>query len=189
MFGSGFQCVDYGGDGGSQAFMFPEPHDGPVGRCKRLIGDAVSVHIPSKLRGPVPVVRCRHAAMVRANVPEASIHKDGDLAGGEDDIWPDLHRPEIDPEIFPVAIPHPVELGAESDFRLGVGTAVGTHVPRAALVERRRVDTPRVRILPRTLRVVFRHGSVDSYGVMNPRDDTFTRDRCSWSASTGKAAG
>lgn len=187
MFGSALESVDHGCNRGIPVFVFPDPDHRPAGLGQRCIGNSVSVHVPLQLRRPVPVVRGGHSPVLRADMPEASIDEDSHLPGSKDHVGTDLCGAEVEPEILPVAITHPMELGSQGNFRFGVAPPIRTHIPRSAFTEWRRVSSARVRLLACALRFVFRHGSVDSDGCTYVSDDTVTYSRCSLPTTTRKA--
>lgn len=90
--------------------MLPDPDHRPPSRSERDVRLAVSLDISLQFGRPVPLVRGRHPAVVRACVPEATIYEDRDSARGEDNVGPD--RPtagDRDREILPEAVPEAVE--------------------------------------------------------------------------------
>lgn len=137
--------------------MFPEPDYSPACSFERGIDPAISLHVPAELGRPVPLVGGRLPSMLWADVPEAAVDEDGNLLGGEDDVWSDLDVPQVEPEVLAVAEAHAMEGLAQSDLRLGVRAPVGLHVVGAALIERSGIDAALVSPLPRLSSVDLSH--------------------------------
>jgi hypothetical protein len=92
--------------------MLPDADYSPSSRVQTLVGVSVALHIGRKLGDPPGSVGLRHGRMLRAAVPEASIHVYDDASPGEYDVgspaqpwqWGDVYAvpqtstPQLPPE-------------------------------------------------------------------------------------------
>jgi hypothetical protein len=145
--------------GAIKILVFPDPDDVPAGGAEGAVDRPVSFQVPPKLRGPVPVVGRRVAAVLGADVPEAPVNEHGHLAGTEDDVWanPDT-AVKLQEKILPEPHAAAVEGTPQCRLRLGVHPPVRPHVPRPPLVQGRRVEALVMGALPQGVAVVVRHG-------------------------------
>jgi len=142
-----------------KTLVFPQSDNPPASIEKSRVSNAVAFHVPPELGSPIPLVGGGLPPMNRANVPETSIDKHGDLASGEDDVWPNPHSLEIESVILPVSQPELVQCAPQRNFRLGARPANGLHVAGTALVQRLWVATRRVGSLACLLSIRSRHGA------------------------------
>src|SRR5258708_13287407 len=111
--------------------MLPEPDYLPAGLTKSGIRGPVPVHVAAQLRFPVPGIRRWLAAVLRTAMPEAAIHEDGDLPGGEHDVWPDPDPvSKVEPVILAIAEAHPAPPPPPRQLGLRVGAAAAPQLPR-----------------------------------------------------------
>lgn len=148
MFGIRLHRCHHGRHGRGQGFVFPKPDHLPASRLKRRVDALVAFHVPAKLGRPVPLVRRGLPAMLRADMPEAAVNEDSNLLRGEDDVGPDLDLTQVQPKVLAVAQSKAVQRATQGDLGFGIGSPVGLHVARPALVERRWIDAPLVGLLP-----------------------------------------
>ncbi len=67
--------------------MFPKPQDIPAVRLELPVYIPVAFHIPGDLVFPETGVLPGGTEMLRASMPKAAIHKNGDLLPGKNNIW------------------------------------------------------------------------------------------------------
>lgn len=109
--------------------VLPDAQHGPSGGRQCCVGGAVAFDVPAELGRPVPLVSRGLATMLRADVPEAAVHEDRDLACGEHDVWPGLGAVGQAKEmVLSVPVPESVQGAAQGDFWFGVRPAIGLHV-------------------------------------------------------------
>lgn len=140
--------------GVSHVLMLPDAHYGPARAGQGLVGRDVAYNVPAQFRCPVPLVGCRLAAMYRADVPEAAVNKDSDLAAREDDVGADADPCEVKSVILPEPKASRMQRRPKRDLRLCVRSAVRPHVPRPAWADRQWNLGPWQRPAPAT-----RHGT------------------------------
>lgn len=135
---------DHGGHRGDRVFkrqVLPDTHDSPTRAHQSFIGCLVTLDVAAQLRRPVPLVRRRLPAVLRANVPEAPVDENGDFLGRENDVWADPHPfGQVEAEVLPVAISEAVQRAAQRDFRFRVGPPVRAHVARPPRARSSRVQ-------------------------------------------------
>ncbi|SNS47956.1 hypothetical protein SAMN05216276_101060 [Streptosporangium subroseum] len=160
---------------GGKRFMLPEADNLPARRSQRSISCAVTLDVTPQLGSPVPLVRGGLPAVHRADVPEASVDKYGDLPCSEDDVWPDPDSSwQIQPEVLAVPVATRVQGFPERDLGLRIGPPVGPHVPRTPLAGCSRVSALRLRYRRLCILVHIGHDLADVPSV------------CSASASIGE---
>lgn len=149
-----------------EEFVLPDADDAPSFAAQGFTDDSVAIHVAAKLRCPVPLVRRRLTAVLRAHVPEASVDEHRDLARCEHDVRLDTH-PVIEPEkkIFSVPVAKLVQCLPEPDLGLRVSSSVGAHVAGSAGVQRSRIDARGVRSLTGFAEVLFRHDHTNCQAV------------------------
>jgi hypothetical protein len=76
------------GPGPSFQFVFPNADYVPTRRAQNFSGGQVPPHIPFDLCSPILLIARRHPAMLRASVPKAAVHKNGDVFFGKNKIRP-----------------------------------------------------------------------------------------------------
>lgn len=157
MFGAGIYRSNDCLHGSGEVLVFPQPDNAPASSFQGGVDNPIALHVPAKLRRPVPLVRCRMASVDGTNMPEAAIHEDRDLPSREDDVWPDLHFPQVKAKILPVPIAEPMQCAPEHHFRLGVRSPVRLHVARPALVQRRGVEPALVSLFAGSKSLGVRH--------------------------------
>jgi hypothetical protein len=72
---------------GHGVLMLPNSHDDPSGLLKGLVVAPVAGNILVQLGAPPFSIRLGGDSVLRATVPETSIHKDGNLRSGQCDVW------------------------------------------------------------------------------------------------------
>jgi hypothetical protein len=112
--------------------VFPDADHPPARGSERCVGGSVALDVASEFRRPVPLVVCRLATVLGADVPEAPVHEDGYAAPREDEVGAYPGVRQIEPVVLPKPPTPPVQEGAQSDLRLGVAPADGGQVPSAA---------------------------------------------------------
>src|SRR5258708_2937755 len=138
--------IDHLGNRHVDRLMLPEPDYLPADLTKSGIRGAVPVHVAAQLGFPVPSIRRWLAAVLRTAMPEAAIHEDGDLPGGEHDVWPDPDPvSKVEPVILAIAEAQPVQRPPQRQLGLRVGAAVGPHVRRTPGAGWLRIPRPRGR--------------------------------------------
>ena len=75
-------------------FVLPDADDKPTGFSERLVGLAIPADVAFDFFFPPAAVPGRRPMMLRAAVPEAAIHHDGDARWAEDDVSGPAHRPD-----------------------------------------------------------------------------------------------
>src|SRR5258708_15554859 len=127
--------IDHLGNRHVDRLVLPEPDHRPARLAKSRISGPVPVDVTAQLRFPVPGIRRWLAAVLRTAVPEAAIHEDGDLPGGEHDVRPDPYPVgQRESVILAIAEAEPVQRPPQRQLGLGVGAAGSPHVrptPRA----------------------------------------------------------
>lgn len=124
-------------------YVLPQPDDTPPSRLKSFVGGPVALDVPAQLRSPVPLVAGRLPTVFRADMPEAAVNEDRDLARSEHDVRTDTNAfGEIEPEVLAVPVALSVERAAQGDLGFGVGPAVRPHVPRSSLAGRPWIGPP-----------------------------------------------
>src|SRR5260221_8082252 len=126
--------------------VLPEPDHRPARLAKSRISGPVPVDVTAQLRFPVPGIRRWLAAVLRTAVPEAAIHEDGDLPGGQHDVRPDPYPVgQLESVILAIAEAEPVQRPPQRQLGLGVGAAVSPHVRRTPGARWLRIAQPRNR--------------------------------------------
>lgn len=103
--------------------VLPDPDDQPSSRCEALVGVAITEPIGLDFLAPIALVRLWPSRVLRAPVPEASIHEDRDVRGTEDYVRTATSIRE-DRAVHTEAQSSSVQLASQSELRLGV-TAPG----------------------------------------------------------------
>lgn len=111
---------------GNDWIMLPCPHDRPACLDEQSIYQSVASSIPLDLLSPVLGIGSRRLVMLRASVPEATIHEHGDFRAGKDDVSSVAHSCERR-KIDSVAEPSRMNQGSECQLRLRVATPVRDH--------------------------------------------------------------
>lgn len=172
MFGSALQDAGDCGHSPLQRLVLPQADHLPTSLCESNIRGTVTFDVPAKLWRPIPFVGRRIAAMLWANMPEAAVDEDRDLSSREDDVGPDLYRSEVESEIFAIPIPQPMQCAPQRNLRLGVGSAVSSHVPGTPLVEGGRIEATVVGLPPSFFRSFLSHICPSSRQAGVVRKDT-----------------
>src|SRR5260370_39713565 len=142
--------IDTVGNRHVDRLVLPEPDYLPAGLTKSGIRGPVPVHVAAQLGFPVPSIRRWLAAVLRTAMPEAAIHEDGDLPGGEHDVWPDPDPvSKVEPVILAIAEAQPVQRPPQRQLGLRGGAAVGPHARRTPGAGWVRVPPPRGPPTPR----------------------------------------
>lgn len=149
-----------------EELVLPDANDAPAFAAQGFADNAVALHVSAQLRGPVPLVRRRLSAVLRADVPEAAINEDRDLTRCEHDVRLDADT-TVEPEkkVLPVPVAELVQRFPKLDLGLRICPAVGAHVPGPAGVQRSRIDARSVRSLTGFPEVLFRHDHTNCRAV------------------------
>lgn len=172
MFGSALQDVHNCPHRSLDGLMLPDPDNLPACIGQGSICRSVTFDIPAELRCPVPLVGRRLSAMYGANMPEATINEHSDFPSREHDVWPDLHRADLQAKVFAIAVPQPMQCAAKRYLRLGISATIRLHVPRPTLVERGGVEAAFMRRSSGSFCLVLSHihtGCTRNHGL---RKDT-----------------
>src|ERR1700677_873592 len=106
--------------------VFPHADYDPPGCRQFLICLGITDSVCVDLLAPEVSITCRRAVMVRASMPEATVHEDGDLVAREDHVRGGAtftHRLSVDQIAQPTAVERPTE----RQFWPGVSAAIGAH--------------------------------------------------------------
>lgn len=172
VFGCTLQSLSDGGYRAVQTLMLPQAHNLPTSLYQCSISSAIAFDVPAKLRRPVRFVDRGESAVLRADMPEATVHEDRDLTSRENDIGPDFHCPKVEPEVFAVPKTQPVQRFSQYDFGFGIGSADRSHVPGAPLAGGGRIQARPVRSLPGGFRSVLSQVCPSSTHTVAMRKDT-----------------
>src|SRR5258707_1972862 len=116
--------IDHLGNRHVDRLVLPEPDHRPARLAKSRISGPVPVDVTAQLRFPVPGIRRWLAAVLRTAVPEAAIHEDGDLPGGEHDVRPDPDPVgQVESVILAIAEAEPVQRPPQRQLGLRGGAA------------------------------------------------------------------
>lgn len=111
-----------------RVFMLPDPDAHPAGFSQYPVCFAVSFDIALQFRLPVVRVGLRIRGMDRAAVPEASIHKDSNLRGPEDDVRGTAYRFQRT-GVYAVSEAHRMDQAPQFQFGRRVPRAISQHRP------------------------------------------------------------
>lgn len=126
--GSIFHGSAHSRGGMVEVIMLPDTYGNPTRCFKHRDGLAITLHCSPQLRLPVPLVRRRLSAMLRAGVPEAGIDEDSDPGTGEHHIRSHSAIGQVEAEIFPETQPRPMQPSAQLDLRFCIRPSDGPHV-------------------------------------------------------------
>jgi len=132
--------------------MLPRPHDPPACTFQNRGCPNVPLLVALNFRRPVGAIRCRKPTVLRASVPIAAIHEDGDATASEDDVRAGAQSIDNDREVDPIAKANAVKPSPEGQLRRSIRPAVALHrlARRGAGSRRRRGKTCHVRIVSAT---------------------------------------
>lgn len=109
--------------GVDHVLVLPEPKNRPPQLQQMTIGVPVALDIPTEFGLPPIGIVLRSDPVLRATVPEASIHEDGDSRRAEEEICASsrhIWQRRIDSVTEPAA----VQLSAQREFRLRVSSGL-----------------------------------------------------------------
>ncbi len=157
MFEPVSQSAKHGLHSSLELLVLPETNNFPPCTGQGRVCCAIPFDIAAKLRRPVPLVGSRLPTVYRTDMPEAPVHEHGDFAGGENDVWADLHGANFQAKVLAVAVPTSMQGAAKRHLGLGVGSPVRLHVARAASIKRSRIQASLMRRPPGHLRLALSH--------------------------------
>lgn len=119
--------------------MLPHAKNLPAGTMQSRVGGSISFSGALQFGYPVALIRRGRMAMLRARVPEATIHEDGQPMASEYDVGSQSAVPDIQAEVLPESIACSVQGAAQHQLRSRFAAPDGLHVAAATRGDGRRV--------------------------------------------------
>ncbi len=144
----------------------------------------------SQLALPPRGIGPRCVVVLRASVPEATVHQDSDAGAAQDDVSPTPAAGALGRRVDQEAQAPPVELPPELQLGRGVPATGPRQHPSSRLARRWRGRRQGQRLVRGTSLAVTQHlrPPVRSEGMVTPRYDISGRSRCPGSATPGRGA-